>query len=277
MMKKSRMLLAALLTCTTLAAQTNIPVGTILPVRLNATLDAKKARPGQVVTAEVMQEIPLERNSKIKLGAQVVGEVVAVTRASGASPAQLALRFGQIKIRGQVTAVRTDLRALASPLEVSQAQVPTPGDHKLPPWFWTVEQIGGDVAYRGGGPVARGVETVGTPVPGGILARVTGSPGDGCEPGNDKPQALWVFSHDVCGVYGLEAVITHDDGMSADGKFVLTSKKGNLKLRFGTGLLLQVIGVASQSPPSGDAENSQREPFGSRWPVVRLRASYGRM
>jgi hypothetical protein len=226
---------------TGMSAQTNIPIGTMIPVILNHSLDTKKSRPGQVVTADVMQEVPLDNGSRIKAGAQVFGEVIAVTPASGSSPATMALRFDRVKTGGQVTTIRTDLRALAAPLDVRHAERPNPGEEKLSPWSWTTVQIGNDVVYRGGGPVASGVKTVGIPVPGGILARVTSSPGDICEPGNDKPQALWVFSHDVCGVYGFEVEITHANQMGSDGRFVITSKEGNLKFRAGTGLLLQVI------------------------------------
>lgn len=225
---------------TGLVAQTKIPVGTMIPVVLNHSLDTKKSAPGQIVTADVMQEIPLDKNTKIKRGTRVIGEVVAVTPASGSSPATLALRFGRINTKGEATSIRTDLRALAAPLDVEHAERPNPGDEKLR-WFRTTVQIGNDVVYRGGGPVASGVTTVGVPVPGGILARVTSSPGDRCVPGNDTPQALWVFSHDVCGVYGFEAEITHADQTSPDGRIVITSKEGNLKFRAGTGLLLQVI------------------------------------
>jgi hypothetical protein len=244
-------LLSVFTVSTVLAAQTNIPPGTMIPVVLNHSLDTKKSKPGQVVTADVMQEIPLDKGAKIKAGARVIGEVVAVTPASGASSATMTLRFDRIKTGGQVAIIRTDLRALASPLDVSHAERPNPGDDKLPPWFWTTEQIGGDMVYRGGGPVASGVKTVGTPVPGGVLARVTSSPGDSCQPGNDRPQALWVFSHDVCGVYGFEAEITHASRTNSVGRIVITSKEGNLKFRAGTGLLLQVIGDGSQTSDHG--------------------------
>jgi len=232
---------------TGLSAQTNIPAGTMIPVVLNHSLDTKKSRPGQVVATDVMQDIPLDKGAKIKAGTRVIGEVVAVKPESDSSPATMVLRFDRIKMREQVLTIRTDLRALAAPLDVSHAERPNPGEERLPPWFWTTVQIGNDVVYRGGGPVASGVKTVGIPVPGGVLARVTPSPGDSCEPGNDKPQALWVFSHDVCGVYGFEAEITHANRASADGRIVITSKEGNLKFRAGTGLLLQVIGDSSQT------------------------------
>src|SRR5580658_7083065 len=38
---------------------TSIPLGTILPVRLNSTIWSDKSKPGQTITGRVMQNIPL--------------------------------------------------------------------------------------------------------------------------------------------------------------------------------------------------------------------------
>ena len=98
--------------------------------------------------------------------------------------------------------ISTDLRAIASHDEVRSAQEPTAGTDRgsIAQWDWTTTQIGGDVVYRGGGPVASGVETVGTPVYGeaswGVLAHISSSPGKPCRgpiAGNDNPQALGYF------------------------------------------------------------------------------------
>jgi len=234
-----------------LAAQISIPVGTIIPVTLNSSLNAKNSRTGQMVTAKVAQDVPLYSGEKIKAGTRVVGEVLAVTPPENSQPATIALRFDRIDIAGQTVPIATDLRALASPMEVDAAQQATSGEDRgsMPPWSQTTVQIGGDVVYRGGGPVARGVETVGTPVYGGawgVLSQVSSSPGEPCRgpiAGNDHPQALWVFSHDACGVYGYDIAITHAGRTNPEGRIVLQSSTGDFDIRSGSALLLRVNGT----------------------------------
>ena len=66
-------LLIALLLCSiALCAQEAIPAGTVLPARLNSSLDSHKSRPGQVITARIMQDVPLP-GGKIRAGAQLIG------------------------------------------------------------------------------------------------------------------------------------------------------------------------------------------------------------
>lgn len=247
-MRVTSLLLSVFALSTVLAAQTSIPVGTVIPVTLNSSLDAKNSRPGQMVKAKVAQDVPLYNGTRIKEGTRVVGEVLAVTPARNSQPSTIALRFDNIDFAGQKTPIVTNLRALASPSEVDAAQQATSGEDRgsMPPWSQTTTQIGGDVVYRGGGPVARGVETVGTPVYGGtwgVLSRVSASPGEPCRgPIADHPQALWVFSHDACGVYGYDIAITHAGRSNPTGKIVLQSRNNDLHVRSGSALLLRVNG-----------------------------------
>ena len=90
-------------------------------------------------------------------------------------------------------------------------------------------------------------EVVGKSVGDGVLAR----PREGAEcrgelEGNDNPQALWVFSTDACGAYGIEHLrIVHAGRTDPVGKIVLASGTQNVKLRNGDGLLLRVNGVSN--------------------------------
>ena len=155
-------------------------------------------------------------------------------------------------------AVVTDLRALASPLDVDAAQTQISGDDRgsTPPWSQTVTLVGGDVAYREEGMVESGGETVGHSVYAGswgVLSQVVANPEGKCRgavAGNEKPQALWVFSHDACGVYGYEATIMHAGRENPEGKIVIASSSGDLKLRGGSALLLRV---------NAGSDGSQRE------------------
>jgi hypothetical protein len=66
-----------------LFAQSAIPAGTILPVALNSSLNSRKVKAGQVITARVMQDVPLSSGSTIRpTSANVDKEFLNTTRRS---------------------------------------------------------------------------------------------------------------------------------------------------------------------------------------------------
>jgi len=81
-MKKYAVAIALLISAARLFAQDAVPTGTILPVQLNHFVRTDNAKPGQEISARVMQDIPLPAGGKIRAGAKVLGEVVAVKPAT---------------------------------------------------------------------------------------------------------------------------------------------------------------------------------------------------
>ena len=240
-------LLAGLLALATGSfGQNAIPDGTILPLQLNSSLNSKKSKPGQVVTARLMQDVPLPSGERIRAGSKAIGRVLDVVEARDGSGAKLSLRFDTIEVAKRRIAMTTNLRALASMMEVEDAQIPKTGpDHGTPENAWTTDQIGGDVVYRGGGPVANGLQVVGTPTAAnGVLVRIASKPGSKCRGDlgdNDQPQALWVFSADACGTYGFpDLAIVHAGRSNPAGQITLASERSNFDVRSGSGLLLHV-------------------------------------
>jgi hypothetical protein len=241
-----RILWISLIMCAAdLFAQSTIPDGTILPVALNSSSNSRKVKNGQLITARVMQDVPLSPGLTIHAGAKVVGHVIDVKPANGASGAKITLRFDALIVSRQRIPITTNLRALASWMEVWDAQLPLTGpDRGTSENAWTTNQIGGEVVYRGGGPVADGLQSVGVPTYGGVLVHVSAKPGTKCRgesEGNDRLQALWVFSSDACGVYGFPGVeIAHAGRTNPIGEITVASDKGDINLRAGSGMLLRV-------------------------------------
>ena len=228
-----------------LFAQNTIPVGTILPVALNSSLNSRKVKPGQVITARVMQDVPLSPGSTIHAGAKVIGRVIDVKPANGGSGAQVSFRFDTLVVSKRRIPIITNLRALASMMAVEAAQLPESGpDRGTSQNAWTTDQIGGEVVYRGGGPVADGLRSVGEPTYGGVLVHVSAKPGSPCRgeiEGNDRLQALWVFSSDACGVYDFaDLAIVHAGRTDPVGEITLASDQGEVNIRAGSGMLLRV-------------------------------------
>jgi len=242
---KTNLLIGLLLLGTGVLGQDAIPSGTILPLQLKSSLNSRTSKPGQVVTARIMQDVPLPSGQKIRAGSKAVGRILDVVPASSGAGAKLSLRFDTLEVSKRTLPMTTDLRALASMMEVNDAQVQTSGpDRGTPDYWWTTAQIGGDVVYRGGGPVVNGFGAVGKSTANGVLDQIASGPGTNCRgevTGDDQPQALWVFSADACGTYGFPDLTIGHAGRSAPaGQITVASERTNFDVRSGSGLLLRV-------------------------------------
>jgi hypothetical protein len=146
-----------------------------------------------------------------------------------------------------VIPIVASLRALAGFMEVQSAQTPefTPGFGT--PYLWaTTRQIGGDEVYGVGGPVTnQSSERIGKGVYGGVLVHVRAQPEFWCRgplDSEDRLQALWVFSSDACGVYGIPGVnIAHAGRTEPLGEIILVADQADLLIRGASGMLLRVV------------------------------------
>src|ERR1700722_1085489 len=153
-------------------AQNTIPAGTILPIQLNASLNSKKSKAGQVVTARIMQNVPLPSGTKIHAGDKIVGHIIDVAGASHGSGARLSIQFDTLEVSQRRIPITTSLRALASMVDVEQSQSPNTGpDGGTSEYEWVTEQIGVDTVYGRGGPVTNGSRVVGRSTGNGVLVR----------------------------------------------------------------------------------------------------------
>lgn len=235
-----------------------IPNGTILPVRLNSTLSSAKCKPGQRITGRIMQDVPLLAGNKIRKGSKVIGHILGANPAISGHGESVSLQFDKLISENQTFLLTTDLRAIASFMDVMDAQTPPigPGEGDVYDWLTTV-QVGGDVVYGVGGPVTSvraPNDVVGVALQGGVLVHVKAHEADGCRgsmDGDDRMQALWVFSSDACGTYGLSYIrISHAGRSDPTGVIVLASDKSHLKIREGAGMLLRVIASGSSQSRS---------------------------
>jgi hypothetical protein len=223
-----------------------IPAGTILPVRL-PSISSKSAKAGDKVKAKLAQDVRLPDGSTIRDGTKVLGEIVDVTNASAGRGATLTIKFNALARHGKSTNIRTHLRAMASMMEVAEAQIPTsgPGESDVYDWL-TTRQVGGDSVYGKQGPVVGKSETVGESTYQGVFVRVLASADGRCRGSiaeNDRPQAVWVFSADACGLYGFgDLEIRHAGRTEPLGQIILESKRGPVKIRGGSGALLRMDG-----------------------------------
>jgi hypothetical protein len=251
--------LLVILLFTTLAVQSvkadsgaiAIPSGTILPIRLTSTISSATCKPGQVITGRIMQNVLLASGGKIKEGSKILGHIVEVTPATAGAQARVSFQFDKLVFSNQTITILTNLRAIAGFMEVLYAETPTTAPGEGDNFYaLTTVQVGGDVVYGVGGPVTtadNSDQVVGKAGVDGVFGQVRAKEGTRCRgtiDGNDSPQALWVFSSDACGAYGLEHIsIAHAGRTDPTGVIVLTSNNAKLKIPGGAGMLLRVTGT----------------------------------
>jgi len=229
-----------------------IPAGTILPISLDRSFSSKNAKPGLRISAHIQQDVPLLGDAKISAGTKLSGQITAVTPKTENASATLAFRFDTIVLAGKSIPLTANLRALANFMTVEFAQVPEGPLGFGTPYVWTTrQQIGGDEVYGVDGPVTdRNDHPVGRSTYTGVLVHVRSSANDACRgpldtnnPAfDDRLQALWVFSSDACGLYGMEDIdLVHTGRSEPFGEIVLSSAKHDVLVRGGSGMLLRVI------------------------------------
>jgi hypothetical protein len=232
---------------TPVKTSSQLPVGLILPVRLQDSVELKNAHKGTALEGRIAQDVPVPGRDKIKMKAVVKGSVLRVTQDSDGVGVSLTMAFTQIEDHKLTLTVSTSLRAIASYEAVRSSQTPWTGADTGSPSGWAnTTQIGGDIRYGDGGPVRNAKkQKIGKGVIGGVLVHVAANPARGCAgpaPGEDYLQALWVFSADACGPYSLKDVKIVLDGTSDPvGEVTLHFPKSDMKLEGGTAFLLQVV------------------------------------
>lgn len=242
--------LLGLLTAGTCFGQ-EIPPGTLLPVQLKRDLQAGKSPAGERIAATLMQDVRWNGAVLLRNGSTVEGHVVESQAASSGTPARIGIRFDSIRLGDKEVGITTSLRALASMLSVYNAELPTNliDDFGSTIFDWNTTQVGGQGVYRGDHIVVAGPRVVAKASSSG---EVTGKPmlppGSPCAQDGtaEREQSFWVFSTDVCGLYGftdysgMETVtLAHTGDKAPSGNIVLESQ-GKLELRGGSGLLLIV-------------------------------------
>jgi hypothetical protein len=225
-----------------------IPAGTILPVSLNSALHSDKSVSGAAITATVMQDVPLGGGQTLRRGTKVTGHVVeAIAPGKGSDESKISFQFDGVRFENRTVPITTNLRAVASLMEVDAAQVPKSGGTEDFSGNWNLVQIGGgQVSYGQGGPVMLGSEVVGKYTSQGVLASLSPDLGPDCRgiANNNSPsEAFWLFSVNACGSYGFADLKVLRSGRTEPiGEVTLTSNRKAVKVDKGSAMLLRVEG-----------------------------------
>src|SRR5664279_5134922 len=227
-LRQSILLFWSVLLLSAIAFGQQIPVGTVLPIMSNRTLDSRKSKPGEKLTGKLMQDIVLPSGAVLHSGTKIEGRVLEASGPPGVTGARLVLRFDYVVSHGKQLPINVSLRALASTLDVFEAQLPVGNfdEYGISSSDWTTVQVGGAAVYRGDGTVRSAMDIVGHATDyGAVTARLVPAPKLGCPATpaeSDREQSLWVFSPWACGTYGFDALaIAHHGATDPLGTIVL--------------------------------------------------------
>jgi hypothetical protein len=243
--------------CATSAVQTEVPQGTAFPVRFVRSVDARKARPGDRITAKTLQVVILAGDQRLPKGTLLVGHVVdAQPYHFNPEPyvhqkaSSISIHFDQI-VNGDLTLpVNLSVRALANTYQSQWAPLPHYRDDT--DGSGTMILIGGDEFW----PFAKTVRDDGGDViaykrKNGVFARLLPSDDPASKTGRNcgstsTEQSVAIFSPHACGLYGFGGVSMPHSGRSGSGTFTLVSRGSSIKLYAGSTALLQETEASQQ-------------------------------
>ena len=229
---------------TTVPAQSQVlPQSTAIPVRFEHSIDTKKAKVGDVVTAKTIQAVALPSGKSIAKGALLVGHVVALdafhfdqTPYAHQRPSMLSIHFDKLQTGDAAIPVSLSVRAIASTIDSREAAYPhgiDETDH-----VGTMTLIGGTTFS----PLDKMIQSedgdaIGYNRRTGVFARLI--PSGSCD-GTNTEQSIAIFSPDACGAYGFGGDYLADNGRDGSGTFTLALRGHSVKLYAGSTALLQV-------------------------------------
>jgi hypothetical protein len=229
---------------TTVPAQSQVlPQSTAIPVRFEHSIDTKKAKVGDVVTAKTIQAVALPSGKSIAKGALLVGHVVALdafhfdqTPYAHQKPSMLSIHFDKLQTGDAAIPVSLSVRAIASTIDSREAAYPhgiDETDH-----VGTMTLIGGTTFS----PLDKMIQSedgdaIGYNRRTGVFARLI--PSGSCD-GTNTEQSIAIFSPDACGAYGFGGDYLADNGRDGSGTFTLALRGHSVKLYAGSTALLQI-------------------------------------
>ena len=239
----------------------SLAAGTAMNAELNQSIDSKKAKEGDAVTAHTTEAVKSGGRVVIAKGTKLVGHVTKATaRANSDADSELALQFDRAILKdGQEMPLQLTIRALAA----AENPAAVSGDDLQP-----VGNVGGGMAGSGGTAGRGALGGVGSTVGGaasgaastvprttrdaagavntsaGGAASAAGRAGAGAGPGLNAAGQLTSTSRGVFGINGLS--LNADAANSTEGS-VITSAGKNVRLDSGTRMLLVAQAATSAS------------------------------
>jgi hypothetical protein len=219
-------------------------IGTAFNATLDDTLDTRKTRAGDPVTAEATEDVAYERSVIFPKGTKIVGHVVRVTSAGrGRAGSAIFIQFDKAMLKdGQEVVLNAGIQALAVGTVAPQpTDADTPKNLESAPHTVPVESNSGNPAAGSDALVVSTIyeaprSTLRAPLAAALVAE-----------GEFTSDGL--FTPDSKGAFGRPDLKVYTPTSEGSHGTVLLSAKKNMHLDSGTHLLLVV-----QPPPTGEPD-----------------------
>jgi hypothetical protein len=205
--------------------------GATLPVALGTALRAQRLTVGQIVTARLLQRVPLSDRAYLPSKAEIVGHIVA------SSASSLSILFTELQWKDQTVPIHVRLVAAASSNNVYQTTLSLGGTDRgtSDPADWTTRQVGGDEVYLSAGS-GKVYDRYSQPVG---YANFNGVYADPASVG-ELPRAMGPFSTTATGLHGLSGLSIVSPG-SAGTPITFRVSGPKWQIASGCALLLEVV------------------------------------
>lgn len=211
--------------------------GSVIPVQVTKTVDAKKAKTGDEVVATVTQDLKTTKGDVLMpKNTKVIGHVTeAQARNKELKQSELAIAFDRAVVKGDQMQLPMSIQAVIAPPSASdsagasapeQAPSPSTGGQGAPG-----NPMGGG---RSGGSGS------GTPSAPSTAPQSNYPQGSGSAQTSAPPNARPEINGNTRGVIGMSDVQLQAASQNSQQGSVLTSEKNNVKIEKGTMLLLRV-------------------------------------
>jgi hypothetical protein len=208
-----------------------IAPGSVIPVQLAKTVDAKKAKTGDEVVATVTQDMKTNKGDVlVPKDTRVIGHVTeAQARNKEQKQSELGIAFDHAVVKGDQMQLPMSIQAVIAP----------PSNN---PGAGAPEAAPPSGAPAGGGSAAA---TTGSARPGGMAgssqsAQQNSPAGAGASESETQNNARPEINGNTQGVIGISDVKLDSGSQNSQQGSVLTSEKNNVKIEKGTMLLLRV-------------------------------------
>lgn len=207
-----------------------IAPGSVIPVQLTKTVDAKKAKTGDEVVATVTQDMKANSGDVlVPKDTKIIGHVTeAQARNKEQKQSELGIAFDHAVVKGDQMQLPMSIQAVIAPQNNSEAPPPAPS-------------ASGSGQTAGNTPSgSMGAGRAGSTAGGGTQSGQQNYPqGGGAEP-QGQTSAPPQITANTQGVIGMSDVKLENGTQNSQQGSVLSSEKNNVKIEKGTMMLLRV-------------------------------------
>jgi hypothetical protein len=198
--------------------------GTTLNAVLNGSIDSKKAKVGDLVTAHTTEALNSEGKIVVPKGSKLLGHVTeASAHSKGDAESAVGIKFDKaVMKKGEEVPLNLWIRAIAAEPRVGTQSGPSPD-----------AMAGPGSAAAAGNPMKSGAPPIPQAATNGV-----GSGGDATDGTGAGLNAAGQFPPNSRGVYGLEGLRLSTDGSKMEQGSVISGSGKSVQLESGTRLLL---------------------------------------